>query len=80
MNILPCCALTGDGLGEGLDWLADRLAAKMKRKHKDDQRGVHVTKMPDNENRANLTDLTIRTSEFAMSTNRNGGMNQSIEE
>ena len=52
----------------------------MKRKHKDDQRGVHVTKMPDNENRANLTDLTIRTSEFAMSTNRNGGMNQSIEE
>ena len=33
--------------------------------------------MPENENRANLTDLTIRTSEFAMS-DRNG-MNQSIE-
>ena len=80
VNILPCCALTGDGLGEGLDWLADRLAAKMKHKNKNgDQRGLHVTKMPDNENRANLTDLTIRTSEFAMSQ-RNGGMNQSIEE
>ena len=78
MNILPCCALTGDGLAEGMDWLADRLAQKLKHKNKSgDQRGQHVTKMPDNENRANLTDLTIRTSEFAMS-DRNG-MNMSIE-
>jgi len=61
-NIMPCCALTGDGLGEGLDWLADRLAAKMKKKKSADPRGLHVTKMPENEDRANLTDLTIRTS------------------
>ena len=63
LNILPCCALTGDGLSEGLDWLADRLAAKMKRgKTNGDARGLHVTKMPENENRADLSALTIRTS------------------
>ena len=62
MNIMPCCALTGDGLGEGLDWLSDRLAAKMKSKKQADARGLHVTKMPENENRADLSNLTIRTS------------------
>lgn len=74
---MPCCALTGDGLGEGLDWLADRLAAKMKKKKSADPRGLHVTKMPENEDRANLTDLTIRTSQFAMSERNDG--NQSAE-
>ena len=77
IHILPCCALTGDGLGEGLDWLGDRLEQKAKSKRKQEARGENITKMPENENRANLTDLTIRTSEFAMS-DRNG-MNQSIE-
>ena len=74
---MPCCALTGDGLGEGLDWLAERLEAKMKNKSKSEARGQNITKMPENENRANLTDLTIRTSEFAMS--ERNAMNQSIE-
>lgn len=32
-----------------------------------DRRGLHVTKMPENDNRANLTDLTIRTSAFMQS-------------
>ena len=31
---------------------------------KSDGRGLHVTKMPENDNKANLTDLTIRTSAF----------------
>ena len=69
MNILPCCALTGDGLSQGLDWLGERIEAKIKSKKKkaDDGRGLHVTKMPENENKANLSELTIRTSQFAMS-------------
>ena len=46
-----------------MDWLSDRLAAKVKSKKSDvDQRGLHVTKMPDNENKADLSNLTIRTS------------------
>ena len=28
-KIQPCCAVTGEGLGEGLDWLSDRLTAKV---------------------------------------------------
>ena len=49
----------------------------MKNKSKSEARGQNITKMPENENRANLTDLTIRTSEFAMS--ERNAMNQSIE-
>jgi len=33
-----------------------------------DKRGLHVTKMPENENKADLSNLTIRTSQFAVST------------
>ena len=36
---------------------------------KNDGRGLHVTKLPQNDNRANLTDLTIRTDAF-MGTER----------
>ena len=65
-KLQPCCALTGEGLSEGLDWLSDALSARMKRTGglKSDGRGLHVTKMPENDNKANLTDLTIRTSAF----------------
>ena len=68
-NIQPCCALTGDGLAEGLDWLSAKLSEKMQKgfKSANDGRGLHVTKMPENDNRANLTDLTIRTSAFMQS-------------
>ena len=58
--------MTGEGLSEGLDWLSDTLSRRMQRgfQTKGDGRGLHVTKMPENDNRANLTDLTIRTSAF----------------
>jgi len=62
-QIQPCCALTGEGLSEGLDWLSDRLSERVKKGFKGTE-GMAVTKMPDNENRANLTNLTIRTSQF----------------
>ena len=65
-KVQPCCALTGEGLAEGLDWLSDKLSERVKRgfHNPDDGRGLHVTKMPSNDNRANLTDLSIRTSAF----------------
>ena len=37
-----------------------------------DGRGLHVTKLPENDNRANLTDLTIRTSAFMQSERKEG--------
>ncbi len=39
-----------------------------------DGRGLHVTKMPENDNKANLTDLTIRTSAFMSNSERKGGV------
>ena len=71
-KIQPCCALTGEGLGEGLDWLSDKLSERVKRgfHNPDDGRGLHVTKMPSNDNRANLTDLSIHTSAFMHSERR----------
>ena len=67
-KIQPCCALTGDGLAEGLDWLSAKLSERVQKGfHQNDGRGLHVTKMPENDNRANLTDLTIRTSAFMAS-------------
>ena len=60
--------MSGDGLSEGLDWLGDRIEAKSKLKNKkDDGSGIHIINMPENENRANLSELTIRTSQFAIS-------------
>mmetsp|Transcript_5839 Transcript_5839/g.4154 ORF Transcript_5839/g.4154 Transcript_5839/m.4154 type:complete len:86 (+) Transcript_5839:341-598(+) len=29
-HIQPCCALTGEGLEEGLDWLTEKLTTKSK--------------------------------------------------
>ena len=66
-KLQPCCALTGDGLAEGLDWLSETLSRRMRQGFNNgsaDGRGLHVTKLPENDNRANLTDLTIRTSAF----------------
>ena len=70
-KLQPCCALTGEGLAEGLDWLSNKLSEKIKKGFAASRngRGLHVTRMPENDNRANLTDLTIRTSAF-MQTDR----------
>ena len=61
--------MTGDGLAEGLDWLSAKLSERVSKGFHtaNDGRGLHVTKMPENDNRANLTDLTIRTSAFMAS-------------
>ena len=65
-KIQPCCALTGDGLAEGLDWLSDKLSERLRKGtfNRTDGRGLHVTKMPMNDNPANLSNLTIRTDAF----------------
>ena len=60
-----CCALTGEGLKEGLDWLSERLSARVKMGgNRSAAAHMGVTKMPENSHRANLSDLTIRTSQF----------------
>lgn len=57
-HIQACSALTGEGLSDGLDWLTTKLCQKHKVKKRDkDQQ--HVTKLPDHDKKANLTDLTI---------------------
>ena len=55
-HVQGCCALTGEGLDKGLDWLTTKLnnkrgaeAAKLK----------NVTKLPDHDMKPKLTDLTI---------------------
>ena len=69
-KIQPCCALTGEGLAEGLDWLSDKLSERLRKGNLGrktsgaDGRGLHVTKMPLNDNPANLSNLTIRTEMF----------------
>ena len=55
-QVQGCCALTGEGLDKGLDWLTTKLnnkrgaeAGKLK----------NVTKLPDHDMKPKLTDLTI---------------------
>jgi hypothetical protein len=62
-KLQTCCALTGLGLQEGFDWLADKLSEKQALKK---QKGQSVTKLEQHENQANLTNLTIRSSQFMM--------------
>ncbi len=63
VKIQPCCALTGEGLDTGLDWLSSVLSERLKQGFQSKkQTGFNVTNMPENSNRANLNDLTIRTT------------------
>ena len=41
-----CCALTGEGINEGLDWLTEKLSAE-KKQAKSGSAAVNVTKLPD---------------------------------
>lgn len=64
-HIQSCCALTGEGLEEGLDWLTNKLCQKHKLKAsafsgKND--GAYITKLPDHDRKAKFTDLTIDDS------------------
>ena len=51
--------MTGEGLEEGLDWLTSVLLDKDRAKLKNT--GQNFTKLQHNDNKADLTDLTIKT-------------------
>ena len=62
-KIQPCCALTGEGLDDGLDWLSGCLMERLKSGYQSKSGSSYrVTRMPENQNRADLNDLTIRTT------------------
>ena len=59
-HIQSCCALTGEGLKEGLDWLTTKLCQRHKVKKSEADGGLkYVTKLPEHDRVAKLTDLTI---------------------
>ena len=63
-HLQGCCALTGEGLAEGLDWLTNKLNNKKNEKSagKDglgDGKLKKVTKLPDHDMKPKLTDLTM---------------------
>mmetsp|Transcript_6300 Transcript_6300/g.4741 ORF Transcript_6300/g.4741 Transcript_6300/m.4741 type:complete len:120 (+) Transcript_6300:321-680(+) len=62
-HIQSCCALTGEGLSEGLDWLTNKLVSKNKIHKTSDimNQGPpkNITKLPDRDNKPKLTDLTM---------------------
>lgn len=55
-HIQNCCAVTGDGLSEGLDWLTNKLCQKHKVSGLDSK---NITRLPDHDRKAKLTNLTI---------------------
>lgn len=57
-HIQSCSALTGEGLEEGLDWLTTKLNTKHK-VSQNQSSGNYVTKLPDHDKKAKLTDLTM---------------------
>lgn len=64
-HIQNCCALTGEGLKEGLDWLTTKLCQKHKvRRQNAEDNLKHVTRLPDHERRAKLTDLTMGERDY----------------
>lgn len=56
---------------EGLDWLTSKLSQKHKLKSSSGfgKDGAYITKLPDHDRKANLTDLTI--DENGMESSRN---------
>lgn len=56
-HVQGCCALTGQGLDDGLDWLTTKLNQKTLNGNK--LAKSNVTKLPDHGNQAILTNLTI---------------------
>jgi ADP-ribosylation factor-like protein 5B len=60
-KLQPCCALTGTGLQEGLDWLADKITEQstVKKAKPDSDVGV-----------GSLTNVSVRSSQFMMSSRK----------
>ena len=56
-HVQGCCALTGEGLTEGLDWLTTKLNSKSNKEAVGKLK--NVTKLPDHDMKPKLTDLTI---------------------
>ncbi|CDW84081.1 arf-like gtpase [Stylonychia lemnae] len=69
--IQGCCALTGEGLEDGLNWLTSKLSQKHKLKASSTsgKDGAYVTKLPDHDKRAKLTDLTMEDQDPRSSRN-----------
>ena len=58
-HIQSCCALTGEGLEEGLDWLTNKLNMKHKVSSSNSSSVSYVNTLPDHDKKAKLTDLTM---------------------
>jgi len=54
-HVQGCCAITGQGLDEALDWLTTKLNLK----HETVSSTKNVTKLPDHDMRPKLTDLSV---------------------
>jgi ADP-ribosylation factor-like protein 5B len=59
LHLQVCSAITGHGLQEGLDWIAEMI------KNKKENSGQNVKALGDSSNRANLSNLTIKTEMFS---------------
>ena len=66
-HVQGCCAITGEGLDKGLDWLTSKLNQKSSAKLQDGTL-KKVTKLPDHDMKPKLTDLTIRENTMRVDT------------
>ena len=84
-HIQGCCAITGEGLNEGLDWLTSKLAQKNKIHRVENNSSLigvsqkNVTRLPDHEKKAKLTDLTIGDKEDVEINMSNRSMNMRVK-
>jgi len=66
-HVQGCCALTGEGLDQGLDWLTTKLNNKHSSSSSAKEKVKSVTKLPENHDmRPKLTDLTMEAKETTM--------------
>ena len=75
-HVQACSALTGEGLDQGLDWLT----TKLNQKHTDSTKSTlkKVTKLPDHEMKAKLTDLTMGDNTMQVETIVNNDIENNI--
>ena len=58
--------MTGEGLEEGLDWLTSKLNQKHKVSAQSAKESNFITKLPDHDKKAKLTDLTMEDQPVSM--------------
>ena len=70
-HLQGCCALTGEGLADGLDWLTTKLNNKTAAAAKGKAAALkNVTKLPEHDMKPKLTDLTMTEGQHTL----RGGM------